>query len=298
MNPTNTHILAAEFGYVAPDTLDEVLVHLSENGAQARLLAGGTDLLVQMKMERESPAMLINLSAIPELKKLTMNGGLSIGATASIQDIAASEDVRHGYTALAESCVAFSTKQIMVMATIGGNLANGSPAADTAPALLAFDASVNLVSRAGERTLRLEEFFVGPGQTTLRTDEVVRSVHLAEPVRGTASAFLKVGRVLADISQVCAAVRIVRSDDRVLECRIALGSVAPTPIRARRAEEHLTGRRLDRAQVEAVARGVAEETSPITDVRSTEQHRRHLTGIVVRDAIRCAWARAGGGELL
>ncbi|MBI4591721.1 MAG: FAD binding domain-containing protein [Candidatus Rokubacteria bacterium] len=294
---TNTHILVAEFDYVEPTTLEEVFWHLSEHGPQARLIAGGTDLLVQMKMERKNPACLISLARVLELQGMTSNSGLTVGATASIRSLARSEPIGRHYTALAEACNAFSTIPIMVMATLGGNLCNASPAADTAPPLLAFDASVALVSRAGQRVVPLEDFFLGPGQTALRHDEVLRSVHLAESVRGAGSAFVKVARVAADISQVCAAVRVVRDGDHVIDCRIALGAVAPTPVRAHRAEAFLTGQRPDRGRVDDAARIAGEDTKPITDVRATQEYRRHASRVIVRDALTTAWLRAGGREL-
>lgn len=295
MTPTNTHILAAEFEYLQPTSLDEVLGHLTENGAGARPIAGGTDLLVQMKIERQSPTCLISLAGVPELRTVTPEGGLAIGAAVSIRKLADSESIRRAYTALAEACDAFSTMLIKIMATLGGNLCNASPAADTAPALIVFDADAELVSRTGSRSVPVEELFVGPGETVLRAGEILRSVHLIEPAPGTGSAFLKVARVDADISQVCAAVRLVRDGDRIVDCGVSLGSVAPTPMRARRAEEHLRDQPFSGDRLEEAARIAAGETRPITDVRATEQYRRQTSRVIVRDALESAWARAGGG---
>lgn len=292
---SNTHILVPEFEYLEPETLDEVLAELSHDSA--RPLAGGTDLIVQMKMERQRPARLVSLARVPGLSDLAQARGLTIGAMTSIRAIARSEAVQRDYAALADACRAFSTIQIMSMATLGGNLCNASPAADTAPPLLAYDALVDVASIAGRRTLSLEALFVGPGQTSLRTDELLVAVRLGPNARGSASAFVKVGRVAADISKVCAAVRLVREDDRVVECAIALGSVAPTPIRARGAESHLTGQPLDPNRVEEAAQLAAEDSSPISDVRSTDWYRRQVTSVVVRDALASAWSRGGGGDL-
>lgn len=294
---TNTCILAAEFDYVQPTTLEDVFSHLSEHGARAQLIAGGTDLLVQMKMEQKSPGCLISLSRVRELQGITSSGGFTAGATATIRSLAKSEEVRLHYTALAEACEAFTSVPIMIMGTLGGNLCNASPAAKTAPPLLAFDANVSLASRGGRRDVPLEDFFLGPGQTVLREDEVLHSVQLTESVPGTGSAFLKVSRVHADIAQVSAAVRLVLDGDQVIDCRIALGAVAPTPMRARRAEAFLADRRLDSEGVEEVARIAAEEVKPIIDVRATAEYRRRVSGVVVRDVLKTAWQRAGGGEL-
>lgn len=297
---TNTHILVPEFEYLQPSSLEEVFLHLSEHGKQARLMAGGTDLLVQMKMGRAAPTFLISLARIQELHGFTSNtksGGLTVGATTSIRSVAGSKLVRQRYTALAEACDAFSTVPIMIMATLGGNVCNASPAADAAVALLAFDAGLNLVSREGRRVVPLDEFLKGPGQTALREGEILHSVVLPGAVEGSGSAFLKISRVAADISKVCGAVRLVRDGDRVVECRIALGAVAPTPMRAGGAEARLTDRPFDLDGAEEAARIAREEVKPITDVRATREYRNHVSGVVVRDALLTAWHRSGGGRV-
>lgn len=297
-NPTNTRILVPEFDYVQPTTVETVLSQLAQNGKKAQLIAGGTDLLVQMKMERKTPACLIDLTHVPELRGIILkDDGLTAGASTSIRSLANAEGVRHRYTALAEACDAFSTVQVMIMGTIGGNLCNASPAADTAPALLVFDASVDLVSREGKRTVPLHEFFVGPGKTVLRDGEIMVSVQLAKTAKRTGSAFIKITRVVADIAKVSAAVKLVRDHDRIVDCRIALGAVAPTPMRARGAEECLTGRQFDLKAVEEAAGVVEQEMRPITDVRATKEYRRRVSRVIVTDALKSAWERAGGGRL-
>lgn len=294
---TNTHILVQEFDYIEPRTPEEIVASLTEYGNQACLMAGGTDLLVQMKMERRSPTCLVSLGRIPGLRRVKHEEGLELGATASVWRVGTAAAVRERYTALAEACRAFSTIQIMVMATVGGNLCNASPAADTAPPLLVFGARVRLVSPSGTREVPLDEFFTGPGQTVLGAAEFLESIRAPAPAEPTGSAFLKVARVAADISKVCVAVKLVREAARVRECRIALGAVAPTPRRAVRAESVLVGDPLTATAVEEAARLAREEIEPITDVRSTAAYRRHVAGVLVRDALRRAWTRAGGGEI-
>ncbi|MFQ5565882.1 MAG: FAD binding domain-containing protein [Paracoccaceae bacterium] len=292
---TNTHILVPEFDYQRPGNLQELLTLMAEHGDRARLIAGGTDLVVQMKMERVRPSLVISLAGIEKLRGVTLRDGLNIGAMATIRDVAGSAAVRGKYRALYEACQAFSTVQIMIMGTIGGNLCNASPAADTAPALLAFDARVDLVTDGGCRSVPIGEFFTGPGQTVLARGEVMQSVKLPEPEEGTGSAFLKVSRVVADIAQVCAAVRLVRDGDRVTDCRIALGAVAPTPMRIGRAEECLTGGGGDEGAFERAAGIAADDIRPISDIRATAAYRRHATRVIVRDALTTAWQRAGEG---
>jgi carbon-monoxide dehydrogenase medium subunit len=295
---TNTRIVVPEFEFEKADSLAEMFSLMAEHGDGARLIAGGTDLIVQLKLERVKPTCVISLAGLKELEGVFSNGGLTIGSATKIQAVSKSGPVCGRYAALSEACEAFSTVPIMIMGTIGGNLCNASPAADTAPALLAFDAEVDLVTADGNRNIPLQEFFVGPGKTVLGKGEIMRSIRLPDPPAGVGSAFLKVSRVVADISQVCAAAMLVRDGERVADCRIALGSVAPTPVRARRAEEALIGRNGNPEAFEEAARLVAEDISPITDVRATEAYRRHVAAVIVRDALSTAWQRSkeGNGE--
>jgi carbon-monoxide dehydrogenase medium subunit len=294
---TNTHLLVQEFEYLEPRSVQDAVAMLAEHGELARPIAGGTDILVQMKMERREPAYLVSLARIPTLRRISEAYGLELGATATIRAVARHPGVRERYAALAESCSAFSTVQIMVMGTIGGNLCNASPAADTAPALLALDARARLVSTAGTREAALGAFFTGPGRTVLAPGELLESVHLPAPAVPAGSAFLKVARVAADIAKVCVAVSLEREGERVRACRIALGSVAPTPRRAPRAEVVLSGERLSSAAIDDAVRLAREEIQPISDVRSTADYRRQVAGVLVADALRLAWRRAGGEEV-
>lgn len=299
---TNTHLLFHEFDYFAPRTVDEVLSWLAQYGDSARVMAGGTDLLVQMKMERRQPSRVISLQRIPELKHIRPNGrfengdsesdGVEIGATTSIRSIYKSPILNRRYTALVEACNWFSTVQIMYMATLGGNLCNASPAADSAPPLLVFDAQVEIASLTYTRRVPLVEFFVAPGKTILRPDELLVNIFVPPLPQPSGSAFIKIGRVVADISKVCAAVRLTRDGKWIREARIALGAVAPTPMRARRAEATLVGQPFSPELAEHAAQIAAEESKPIDDVRSTRAYRRRVAAVIVRDALQRAWERS------
>jgi CO/xanthine dehydrogenase FAD-binding subunit len=294
MIPTNTHLLVQEFEYLEPRTIAEATALLAAYGEDARVMAGGTDLLVQLKLERRQPTHLVSLAKIPDLRGISANGdGVDVGATTTIRAVFKSPLINERYTALAEACNWFSTIQIMNMGTLGGNLCNASPAADTAPPLLCFDAQVTLVSASGERTLPLEEFFLGPGKTALRSDEILTCVLMPPASQNTGSAFVKLARVVADISKTCAAVKIVRTGNLIRDCRIALGSVAPTPVRAPRAEAALVGQPFSVELAEHAGQIAADEIKPITDVRSTREYRQEVSGVMVRDALNLAWARAG-----
>lgn len=297
MLPTNTHILFSEFEYHAPTTLYETTELLAAFGERARLMAGGTDLLVQMKMERRQPAQVISLAKISALKGITRldNGELEIGATTSIREIYQSpqiaSDLLSNLQSLSEACNWFSTVQIMHMATIGGNLCNASPAADSAPPLLTFDARVTLKSKTSERVLPLSEFFITPGKTAAQSDEVLTKISLPPVLQHTGSAFIKIARVTADISQVCAAVRITREGNLVQDARIALGSVAPTPVRCTVAERDLIGQTFSLHVAEEIGKQAAREIKPISDVRATREYRQHIASVIVRDALLRAWER-------
>jgi len=293
---TNTRILAPEFEFAQPATLAEAFALIEQHGDGAHLLAGGTDLLVQMKMERLNPACVISLRKLDELKGISSSGdGHRIGAAATVMDVARSATVKARYDALVEACNAYSTVSVMVMGTIGGNLCNASPAGDTAPALIVHDASAVVRSAKAERRVPVAEFVTGPGKTVLGKGEILAAVELPEPAAGTGSAFLKMSRVVADISQVAAAVSLVRDGDKVTDCRIALGAVAPTPIRVARAESALNGQRGTPEAFAEAAAIVAEDIKPITDVRASEGYRRQAARSIVRDALNTAWHRAGKG---
>lgn len=297
---TNTHILANEFAYHEPATLAEASELLLTHDAQ--VIAGGTDVLVHMKMERGAPAHVVSLRRVPGLLGISADdAALTIGPMTTIADIAAHPLIRSHYLALAEACDAFSTTQVATMGTLGGNIANASPAADSAPALLAYGAEVVIYGPEGERRLPVGEFFVGPGHSALRRGEIVTAVVLPKPDRSsrpvrfdaTGGAFLKMGRVAADIAKASAAVVITRDGGCITEARLAFGSVGPTPIRALQAEALLAGQPYSPDLVAQAAELAAQEISPIDDVRSTAWYRREIVRVMAHDALQRAWQRAG-----
>ena len=288
----NTHILAQEFGYLEPRTIDEALQYLADYGEKTRIIAGGTDLLVQMKTGKACPQYLLNISKIPALRYLIEETGLRIGVLTTFREIERSQVIRERYTALFEAAKSISSVQIQTMGTVGGNLCNASPAADSAPPLLVFNGKVKLMDVRQERTLPLEKFFSGPGKTVLRPDEFLVEVQVDGMPDRTGSAFKKMGRVSADLSKVSVAVAIVRKDDLCEECRIALGAVAAVPLRARKSEEILKGKKLKESLIEKASLEVAQEISPIDDIRSTAWYRKEVAKVMVGDAIRLAWERA------
>jgi xanthine dehydrogenase iron-sulfur cluster and FAD-binding subunit A len=299
---TNSHILVHGFEYLEPASLEEAIALLSRYGDRAQVLAGGTYLLVQMKMERLAPEYVINVSGLPGLESIASHeGGLRIGALTKIRALRNSAPIRAGYAALAESCAAFGSTQIQVMGTVGGNLCNGSPASDTVPALMAFDARLVLTSREGERVLPVEEFLLGPGQTALREGELLVAIDLPSPPSplgggaggGVGSAFIKLSRVAADLAKASVAAVVVREGDLVVDCRLAFGSVGPTVSRAREAEHLLAGKPFSAELALEAGRIASGEISPIDDVRSTAWYRREVVKALTHDVLQVAWKRAG-----
>jgi len=289
---TNTHILAQEFDYLEPKTIEEAAQHLAAHGEKARVIAGGTDLLVKMKMGEFHPQILINISRIPALRYVIEEKGFRLGALTTFRDLEKSRVIKGRYTALFEAARSVSSVQIKTMGTIGGNLCHASPAADSAPPLIVFGGRVKLVESTGERVLPLEDFFVGPGESVLSPKELLVEIQIPELAGRVGSAFLKIGRVAADLSKVSVAVAMVREGDLCKDCRIALGAVAKTPVRAKKGEEILKGKKVTEALIEKTGEQVSLEIQPITDPRSTAYYRKEVAKVMTRDAIKLAWERA------
>jgi xanthine dehydrogenase iron-sulfur cluster and FAD-binding subunit A len=291
---TNSHILLHNFEYLEPASLDEALTLLVEHGSRAALLAGGTYLLVQIKQEHKAPELVVNLSHLPGLEGIWgEQDGLAIGALTTIYRLRSRPPLPAGYQALAEACAAFGSLQIQLMGTLGGNVCNGSPASDTVPALLALDAQLVLAGPAGERVVPLADFLLGPGRVALGPGEILTRVLLPRPRPRTGSAFIKITRVEADLAKASAAAVITRDGDRLADCRLALGSVAPTVVRAPQAEAYLRGKVPTSKVALEAGRIAAGEINPIDDVRSTAWYRRRVVQAIVHDALLAAWERSG-----
>jgi len=293
---TNSHLLTRRFAYVRPTSLREAVDALQEHPGAA-LLAGGTNLLVDLKMERARPAKVIDITFVPELRGFEeRTDGLWIGALTTIRELATSQSLWRRYTALAEAAAAFGSTQVMMRGTIGGNICNGSPASDTVPALVAFGAEAFLVGPTGDRLVAVGDLLEGPGKLRLRQGEVLAAVRLPHVGDDAGSAFLKLSRVRADLAKASVAVKLSRGKDgRCVSARIELGSVGPTVVRARKAEAALARQAVTSEFALASAKLASEEIQPIDDVRSTAGYRRKAAVALVHDACVLAWERANGG---
>jgi carbon-monoxide dehydrogenase medium subunit len=263
-----------------------------------RFLAGGTDLLIKMKDELTNPAALIDLKGIPGLSFIepAEDKSLRIGTLTTISQLVRDRQIAEMYPALAEAASVIGSVQIRNKGTIGGNLCNGSPSSDLAPPLIAFSANARIIGPQGERTLRLENFYLGPGRTAIGASEVLREVFLPPPPKGAGACYLKFcrrgGMDLATVSVAC--LLCLGPDQRCISARIVMGAVAPTPRRARQAEQLLRGKTVDQALNLKAAELASREASPITDIRATADYRREIIRVLVNRALILSLARAGG----
>ena len=281
--------------YCAPSTVPEALGLLRTLGNKARPLAGGTDLMIFLQHGRVDAETLVDLGRIPGLAGIDglPDGGLHIGALTRLRDIERSPVVRHQYAALAESMRELAGIQIRNMATLGGNTCNASPAADTIPALMALDAVAVIASESGERRVPYTRFFVGPGRTVLAPGELLTAIELPATAPGTGSRYIKLAvRNAMDIAIVGVGVSVTLDGEHVVACRIALGAVGPTVIRADAAEAALQGKLPDEATIQAAADAARDMARPISDQRASAAYRKKMVGVVTRDALRSAVAAA------
>jgi len=275
-----------KFEYFAPGSLSNIVALLQEYGEGAALLAGGTDLLSNIKRLSRSPNVIVDLSRVPALSFIEIKkDALHIGAATVLNEIKKSPVVQERAPVLAEAIGVLASNPIRNRATIGGNLCNASPAADTAPPLLALDASLTLLGPDSERTVAISEFFRDPGQTVRRADEIVKEIII--PFKKGRSTFLKLGRRKGfTLSIASVAAFGVITDGRFEDLRVALGAVAPTPVRCRKVEEALRGVAAKEEGIEKAARLVNEEVNPITDVRASAAYRKEMSYVLTKRALK------------
>src|SRR5438128_2724213 len=280
-----------KFDYHEPASVREAVELGARFGAEGRFLAGGTDLMIQIHRGRCAPRHVVSLHRVPGLDAIDVNGTITLGSLVTHRRIERAPEFQGALRALVESAEVVGGHQIRNVATVGGNIANASPAADVVPVLLTLDADVTCLGPGGERTLRLEDFLIGSGRTARRPDELLMGVRFAGLAPRSATAFLKAGRRRAmEISVVCVAGRLTldASGERCLEARIALGAVAPRTLRAHEAERFLEQRALTAETLREAARLATAACQPISDVRASARYRRLLVETLVpRVLARC-----------
>jgi carbon-monoxide dehydrogenase medium subunit len=286
------------FQYFAPTSLDEAVALLQERGEAARPIAGGTDIVVQMKESATRfpyPEAVVDLSRVSEMKGIDYSDseGLRIGAGATMTDIAGSDIIRERYTALAEGAGVVGSLQTMNMGTIGGNVCNAAPSADTAPALLVYEAHAVVVGPTGRRSVPIADFFLGPGRTVLERGELLAELRLPAPAPASGAAYQRhTPRKQMDIAVVGVAAALTVKGDSIILARIAMGAVAPTPVRAHKAEIHLEGKTPSSEEFAKTAEIAAGECSPISDTRGSAEFRKHLVRVMTERMLQLAAERS------
>ena len=281
------------FEYLAPRSVTEALKMMSGR-PEPIPLAGGTDILVQMKEGRRSVGALLSLKRVPEVHRYVDNGTLTLGSALTVGRIAANQRVQHDYTALAIGAGLIGSVQIRSVATVGGNLCNAAPSADTAPPLLVLDAQAVIVGSRGERTVPLEAFFLGPGRTVLQPGELLKEIVVPQPAEHSGSFYVRHtprARTGLAVVGVAAAVTL-GSGGTIANVRLALGAVAPVPMRASAAEALLPGHAVTDDLLQEIGATAAQEAAPTDDLRASAEYRHHLVNVLTQRALRGALARA------
>ena len=276
-----------EFEYFNPSTLSEAISILAQYNGSTKILAGGTDLLIQMKQRNLTPKYLIDIKRISELDyiKYDEDKGLKIGALVTHSSLVNSAVVLEKYSLLVEGSLAVGSVQTRNKGTIIGNICNASPSADTIPALIALGAALKLVSIEGERIVKVEKFFAGPFKTILKDTEIVTEIQVPKLPPNSGGTYLNLSKITAE-DETLVGVGVVISIENLTNkicsnIRIGLGSVAPTPMRAKMAEKFLKGKRIEDIICEQAAEIAANESSP----RSRAEYRREMVKVIVKRAL-------------
>ncbi len=279
-----------KFEFSSPSCLADGLKLLAQKGFEGKVIAGGTDLVVQMKDKSVVPKQVISLLKIPELAGIKKRGkGLRIGALVKHAALENAPALKDGWEILAVAAHKIGSPQVRNVATVGGNLCNASPAADLALPLLVLETEVVLCSKRRERQVPLDSFFAGPGKTVMARDEILKEVLIAPVPAGSIWAFLKLGRRKSmDLSIASVAVLLTLEPRRkiCLRARLALGAVFPTPLRAKETEKFLEGKVLDEEVIRAAGERAQKECRPISDIRASAEYRKQIVRVLVERAIK------------
>ncbi|MEA2058686.1 MAG: xanthine dehydrogenase family protein subunit M [Actinomycetota bacterium] len=283
-------VIAHDFAYVKPATLDDAVQALAEGGPGARVLAGGTDLVAGMRDDLLDPDLVIDIKGIAGLSEITHDDdALHLGALVTVGDVQESEAVAHLAPVLIEMADVFASNGIRHRATIAGNICSAVPSCDAGPVLLAYEATIDVVGPAGVRTIPIGEWFVGLRVTALEPGEIVTRITIPRVEHG--GAFLKLARYDGeDLAQASVAVLELTGDHR----RVAFGAVGPVPARASRIEARLEGSPLDDVGIAEVKALVASEIAPITDLRATREYREHMCRVMLERGLAAAATRFCG----
>jgi len=275
----------SDINYFKPSTMKEAW-ELKEKFPYSRFIAGGTDLMVKIKNQEIQPSTLISLRSINELSFISIGQVTRIGAMATISDLIHHPELGKRFPVLIQAAKRIGSPQIRNAGTVGGNLCNCSPCADTALPLLVLEARVLLKNSKTSREIPLTEFFKGPGQSCLSGSEILTEFRLDNPAIRSKAIFLKKGRVKMDLAIASLAVFLEMAGDICKKARIAAGSVAPTPIRLHRVEELFENKTLGKEKIQQAQKIARESVAPITDIRSTEDYRREIISVFLKRSVK------------
>ena len=278
------------FDYAAPQSLDEAVAVMAAHPG-ARPLAGGTDLLVQMRSGRKETDFVVDVKRVPELNEIAYDpvNGLTLGAAVPCYRIYRNTPVARAYRSLADVAALIGGTQIQGRASIGGNLCNAAPSADSIPLLIALGGRCRIVGPAGTREVAVEDFCTAPGRTVLGSGELLVSIHFPPPAPDSGARYLRfIPRNEMDIAVAGAGVQVVMDNGNFRSVRIALAAVAPTPLFVREASDALAGKAANTASLAEAAELASRAAQPITDMRGTTEYRRHLCAVLTRRALEAA----------
>jgi carbon-monoxide dehydrogenase medium subunit len=277
------------FNYLEPRTIEEAVSLLIRYQDMAKVIAGGTDLFNQIRLKMIKPEYVVDIGYIPGLDyiKYDLEGQLSIGALATIRSLEMSAELQRHHPVISQAASLIGSMAIRNVGTIGGNLCHASPSAETAPSLIGLGARVKVVGPDRERTVELEKFFTGPGQTVLQTGELMVEIQVPPMPSDTKGVYLKHStRGTVNPAIVGVAVIVAMDGERCKEIKLVLGAVAPTPIRAKKAEEMLRGEEINDTLIEKAAQAASDESRPITDVRASADYRKEMVKVFTRYALK------------
>ena len=287
------------FEMILPGSVKDCVQALAQHDGAAKLVAGGTDLLPQLKNHLLKPSVVIDLSGVAPLRELALEGGkLRVGAAVTARELERDRRLQApAWRGLAESGALVGSVQVRHLATVGGNICNAAPSADMIPPLLALDAEAIIAGPRGERRLPLRDFITGVRKTVLAPDELLVALLMADPGPQSGGAYLRhTPRRELDIAVVGVASQVTLADGKCRKARIALAAVAPTPVHATAAERALEGQALTPAKIEEAATLAVEAARPISDQRGSAEFRRHLVRVLTRRTLTTAHARANGAQ--
>ena len=285
--------------YARPSSVQEAVGLLDEHGDCARTIAGGTDILVQLRTGRRRPDLIVDVKGIPELMDISYDSsnGLTLGAAVPCYRLYGDAAVRDAYPGLMDAATLIGGIQIQGRASFGGNLCNAAPSADAIPALIAHGATANVSGPDGDRQVPVEDFCTGPGASVLKPNELLVSIHVPAPGKGFGARYIRfIPRNEMDIAVAGAGVSVVLDNGSIRSARVSLASVAPTPLLVNEAGEALAGKAPTDENIRVASDLARSAARPIDDMRGTIEYRKHLCEVLTRRALHTAVERAKEAE--